>query len=116
MTLRADNSDGVLFSIVICTHDREGLLNRSIRGVLRQQQEATTRSELIVVDSASTDGTAVLLERLTKDFEIQVVRVPVPGLALARNAGIAAANGRYVVFLDDDALPAAGWLSALSNL
>ena len=39
---------------------------------------------------------------------LTVIEEPKPGLSLARNVGAAAARGRFLVYLDDDAVPAKG--------
>jgi glycosyltransferase involved in cell wall biosynthesis len=60
--------------------------------------------ELIVVDNASTDGTGGLLEDLVRNWTIpiRIVQVPSPGASRARNAGIEAARGELLIFIDDD--------------
>jgi len=86
-----------IVSVVIPAYNAAWCLGRSIESVLAQ----TFRDfELIVVDDGSTDGTGAVLVAL--DEEIRVVRKPNGGLSSARNAGIAAAGGRYVAFLDAD--------------
>ncbi len=61
-------------------------------------------TEIIVVDDASGDGTAMLVEKMSKlDTRIRYIRNDTPqGGGGARNTGIAAAHGKYVAFLDDD--------------
>lgn len=59
------------------------------------------------------DCLAVLAEQPFDDYEV-VVRDD-PGLAEARNAGVAAARADKLVFLDDDAVPHADYLAAVSD-
>lgn len=68
--------------------------------------------EVIIVDNGSTDRTPELLAQLSGD--VQVIRnVENRGFAAACNQGARAARGRYVVFLNNDTLPLAGWLTPL---
>ena len=70
--------------------------------------------EVIVVDNASTDDTKAFLSKLGGD--IQIISNPENyGFAKACNQGAAAANGRYLVFLNNDTIPKPGWLRALLN-
>lgn len=93
-----------LVSIVLPTHDRAALLPRAVRSVLTQ---TWADLELVVVDDASSDATpAVLDEVAAGDPRVRVVR---RALSQAggnpdnpRNAGLEAARGEYVGFLDDD--------------
>jgi glycosyltransferase involved in cell wall biosynthesis len=61
-------------------------------------------AELVVVDNGSRDGTAEYLSRIaaTSDIALAAVHEPRPGLAAARNAGLARSRGRLLVFVDDD--------------
>ena len=84
-------------SIVLPTFNRKATLMRAVRSILAQTYAAF---ELIVVDDGSTDGSTDGLERL--DQRIKVLRRTNAGAAAARNAGIAAARGKYLTFLDSD--------------
>jgi glycosyltransferase involved in cell wall biosynthesis len=58
-------------------------------------------SEVIVVDDGNTDPVAPILSDIAGD-KLRVLRIEHGGVAKARNAGIAAANGTHVRFLDAD--------------
>lgn len=92
-----------LISVVIPTHNRSERLRQAIESVRTQGWKDL---EIIVVDDASTDGTPALMEDLSKlEPRIRYIRNTVAlGGGGARNAGIAAARGEYVAFLDDDDL------------
>jgi len=89
-------------TVVIPTLNRWQLLSTgALRSALTQED---VDLEVIVVNDGSTDETAAGLESL-EDERVRVVRHEKPqGLARARNAGIAAARGEWVAFLDDDDL------------
>jgi glycosyltransferase involved in cell wall biosynthesis len=86
-------------SVVLPTRDRAHLVGRAIRSVLAQ----TARDlELIVVDDASTDGTAVVVAAFA-DRRIRALRLDAHGgHGRSRNAGLQAAAGEWVAFLDSD--------------
>jgi glycosyltransferase involved in cell wall biosynthesis len=92
-------------SFVVCTRDRAQLLPRSLDSIAAAlAQKPELPAELVVVDNGSTDGTPQLVHRFRtqKPFPVRLVEERRPGLARARNAGIAAARGRLVAFIDDD--------------
>ncbi len=86
-----------LVSVVIPAYNAAWCVERAIRSALGQDYPHV---EIIVVDDGSTDGTPRILERY--ENEVRVLRKENGGLSSARNAGIAAARGDYVAFLDAD--------------
>ncbi|MFN0158678.1 MAG: glycosyltransferase family 2 protein [Bacteroidota bacterium] len=89
-----------LISIILCTFNRKRTLPAAIDSVLCQTHSDW---ELVIVDDGSRDGTERILKRYAqKEPRIRFIRQSNKGLALARNAGIRLARGRYVTFLDSD--------------
>jgi glycosyltransferase involved in cell wall biosynthesis len=83
-------------TVVITTRDRPALVGRAIDSALAQTLSAI---EVIVVDDAS----APPLRIGHADERLRVLRRgQSTGVCAARNAGLAAAHGRWVTFLDDD--------------
>jgi glycosyltransferase involved in cell wall biosynthesis len=92
-------------SFIVCTRDRAAVLKAcvdSIHAACRAHPAFT--AELVVVDNGSRDGTASYLSAAaaTSDIALTAISEPRPGLAAARNAGLARARGRVLVFIDDD--------------
>jgi glycosyltransferase involved in cell wall biosynthesis len=86
-------------SIVLPTHNRCGIVERSIRSVLHQ---TFTDFELIVVDDASTDETASVVNHIGDPRLIYVQHNSQRGANVARNTGILLAKGKYIAFQDSD--------------
>jgi glycosyltransferase involved in cell wall biosynthesis len=88
-------------TVVIPSRDRLSTLPGTLAGVWRQRD---VRLEVVLIDDGSASGVAAGYERLRSE-RLRVLRNATPrGPAAARNAGIAAARGRWVAFLDDDDL------------
>lgn len=98
--------DTTLISVVMPVHNGAAFLDASIGSVLGQHHR---HLELIVVDDASTDGSAAIIGAYAaRDHRVVPVILPERGGAQrARNAGVAAARGDLVAHLDQDnvALP-----------
>lgn len=90
-----------LVSVVMPAYNAERYIARSIASVLEQTYR---QLELVVIDDHSTDGTLALADAVARtDSRVRVVRLPCNGgVAAARNAGISAARGDYIAFLDSD--------------
>lgn len=100
-------------SVVVATHNRAELLARALKA-LALQTHPSDAFEVVVVADGCSDGT----EDLVRTFQ---QRAPMPVLLLsqrnagpsrARNAGIAAATGEVVLFMDDDLEPAPEFVAA----
>jgi len=87
----------VSVSIIIPTYNHARFLQAAIESALRQTRPAL---EVIVVDDGSTDETPEILTQF--DDRICVRRQENRGPAAARNAGISAARGDFLLFLDSD--------------
>jgi succinoglycan biosynthesis protein ExoM len=100
-----------VLSIVVPTFRREDLLPRLLQAVCHQAASVVQPVELVLVDN-SPEGSArtVPLPGLAR-----YVHEPRSGVARARNRGVAEARGSHVIFLDDDELPAPGWLAAFAQ-
>lgn len=89
-----------LVSVILCTFNRAGLVERAIRSVF---QQTYSRWELVLVDDGSTDGSELTLAQFAKgDDRIVLISRANRGLARSRNDGLALARGEYVAFLDSD--------------
>src|SRR5215217_1494790 len=85
-----------LISVIIPCYNQAKYLGEAIESVLGQ----TYRNfEIIVVDDGSTDDT---VEVAGSYGEVECVEQENRGLAEARNAGVRASKGEYLVFLDAD--------------
>lgn len=104
-------------SVIVCTHMPIVPLAEALASLGRQDM-APNRFEVIVVNN--NPGSSELRDALDTVYRERLsgsgvswreVACPVPGLSHARNAGIAAARGEVLLFLDDDAVAPANWVS-----
>jgi GT2 family glycosyltransferase len=90
-------------SLVICSRDREEQLRRSL-AKLNLSAMSRLGVDLVLVDSASSDGTGAAMAEFgrTAGVPVQVFRAERPGASRARNIGARAARGDVLIFTDDD--------------
>lgn len=100
-------------SVIVCTRNRADLLATCIASVFSDASKVSR--ELVIVDNGSSDGTSELVERLAQGAPIPVTLTheQQPGLSRARNRGLARARGRFMLYLDDDAVVVDGWADGL---
>jgi glycosyltransferase involved in cell wall biosynthesis len=96
-----------LVSVVIPCFNAERYIAATIQSVVAQ---AWPNLEIIVVDDGSSDGSAELIERTFP--EVRLIRQANQGVAVARNTGIAQAQGEWIAFLDADDIWIPGKLHA----
>ena len=89
-----------LLSVIIPVYNSERYLERCLNGILSQ---SVRDMEVICVDDGSTDkSSAVLARHAEKDGRVRVIHRKNRGVSAARNAGLDAAGGRWVSFVDSD--------------
>lgn len=89
-------------SVIIPCFNQAHYLAEAVQSVVEQ---TWTDWELVIVDDGSPDDTAAVALELIKQHpnrRIRVVRQPNGGVARARNAGVTASSGRYILPLDAD--------------
>ncbi len=87
-------------SVIMATYNRAAYLSRSIPSFINQTYQ---NSELIVVDDGSRDGTFEVVYNYMNLYDnIRFIRHSNRKLSLSKNAGIKAAAGKYIAFLDSD--------------
>jgi len=94
------------------TFNRGATIRKSVDHILALDY---SEFELVVVDDGSTDDTAEVLAAI-RDPRLHVVKRKNGGISAARNSGVVAARGKYVLPLDDDDVPGDEWLSTLSQV
>jgi len=102
----------IQISVVVCTYNRAELLNGALKSLLEQSLDPE-RYEIIIVDNVSTDNTPEVVKTFQEMYPkhtITRVYEPRQGLGYARNTGFKNARGRYVAYIDDDAIAGHDWL------
>ena len=95
-------------SVVVPTVDRVALLERTLRGLVAQDD---TEFEAIVVHDGDP-GVRSLLDEWKGRLPLRALQIPERGAVPKRNAGWRAATAPLIAFTDDDCEPAPGWLKA----
>ncbi|MEE1366020.1 MAG: glycosyltransferase, partial [Muribaculaceae bacterium] len=93
-------SEKLLVSIIIPVYNVEKYLLACVNSVINQTYKCL---EIILVDDGSTDSSGRICDECAKlDSRIKVIHKTNGGLSDARNAGIDAAIGDYLAFVDSD--------------
>lgn len=102
-------------AVVIPTMRRLDSLTRALRSVFAQEGVAARLREIVVVDNDPEASSRETVEALRPEAPVPLIWVhaPRPGVATARNTGLAATSAPLIVFLDDDEAASTGWLAAL---
>lgn len=87
-------------SVILPVYNTEKYLPRCLDSLLGQ---TFSDFEILAVDNGSTDGSAAILHKYAqKDSRVRVLSSRPGDVGAARNAGLKAARGRYVMFCDSD--------------
>ena len=111
--MRAERPFGV--TAAICTHNGLGRIAAALEHLSRQRVPVGVRWETLVVDNASSDGTAELVaevwQRLGAPAPLRVSAEPTLGLSFARERSLRDANFEIITLIDDDNLVCEDWIA-----
>lgn len=88
-----------IFSIIIPIYNVEKYLTECIESVLNQSFKSF---EVILVNDGSTDSSGAICDQYKNHPNVKVIHKENGGLSDARNCGIEAATGQYLIFIDSD--------------
>lgn len=87
-------------TVIIPIYNVEKYLKEAIESTINQTH---SNIEIILVDDGSTDNSGIICDEFAKkDTRIKVIHKTNGGLSDARNAGLDATTGKYIMFLDSD--------------
>ena len=94
------DSTGPLVSVIVPVYNVEQYLRECLDSVIGQTY---SNLEIIVVDDGSTDSSGTICDEYkANDPRMRVIHKKNGGLGNARNVGMDAAQGKYIIFLDSD--------------
>ena len=106
----SENEKTPFFSVVIPTYERPEDLRQCLEALSPDNQPEAPSYELIVTDDSRSELCRILVE---KEFpQVSWGKGKQNGPAGNRNAGVARAQGEWIVFIDDDCIAQPGYLSA----
>ena len=88
-----------MFSVVIPLFNSAHTIERTLKSVINQ---TFTNFEIIIVDDGSTDNSIEIINKLTNDIRLKIIKQKNQGVSVARNNGVRNAQYEYIAFLDGD--------------
>jgi glycosyltransferase involved in cell wall biosynthesis len=108
-----ESANKPLISVLVCTYNRAELLGGALQSLVVQTLHKS-RYEVIIVDNNSTDATHEIARDYAGRYDnFKVIREDRQGKSYACNTGIAAARGKYIAFMDDDAKASPDWVERI---
>lgn len=105
----------MFITVILCTRNRADQLTHVLNSFLCLNPPGDAVWEMLIVDNGSTDETPSVIEEFADRLPLRRVWQPEPGLSNARNAGVAAAQGDYICWTDDDVEVDPDWLAAYAR-
>ena len=103
----------VLLSVIVPVYNVEAYLRENLESLVHQDADSY---ELIMVNDGSTDNSYSILEEYASRYPfIRLIDKENGGISSARNAGIKAATGKYLGFIDSDDFVAHNYVSSMVN-
>lgn len=108
-----------LTSIIVCTYNRADFLEGTLGLLLDLTPLPGRPFEVILVDNNSSDATPEVAARVLREHPhaelLRLEHESAQGLSYARNRGIEAARGDFLIFVDDDILVRDPWLQVYQD-
>ncbi len=104
--------DNIEVSVIVPVYNCEEYIGKTLDSIINQDFDSF---EIIVIDDGSTDGGLEVINDKLKDVEIpnEIIHQENAGVSVARNRGIDASKGNYLVFVDADDYVSPNHLSEL---
>jgi len=102
----------MFLSVIIPAYNSKNFLGKALSSIFIQNYEGL---EVIVVDNGSSDGTRGFIKDNYPKVTL-ITNTENKGTSFARNQGIAAAKGEYIMFLDSDAYLKEGFFEKLERI
>src|SRR5208337_1576490 len=111
-------ADALTVTVLICTHNRRALLERTIASLNAARRPREAPVELLVVANACTDDTHAYLEGYARQpggrLPLRWIAEPAPGKSNALNRAYRESLGALVAFVDDDHRVDLGYLEEVA--
>jgi glucosyl-dolichyl phosphate glucuronosyltransferase len=105
---------GPSISLIISTHNRAPALRETLGALGKVKILSDWQAELIVVDNASTDGTAAMIRNAKlANWTVAYLYEPLKGKSNALNAAFRRAQGEIILLIDDDVSVAEDWVEQM---
>ena len=101
-------------SVCIATYRRPSL-RECLASIAEQKLPDNIQLQIIIADNDIVPSAQVLVAEAAVNFNLPIIylHAPANNISLARNAGLDAAQGEWVAFIDDDEIAQPDWLAAL---
>lgn len=104
-----------MISVIVCTYNRDRVLEDTVRSFL-ECRTGGIEHEVLILDNNSTDRTREIGERFAaRHSRVRYLNEPCQGHPHAKNRGIRESCGEIVAFADDDVYFTPGWLEAVRS-
>ena len=102
----------MLITVAICTFNRAESLRLTLDSLTGIQVPGDLSWEIVIINNNSTDHTDDVIGEYVGRLPVRREFEPRPGKSNAQNRAMDVAKGDYIVWIDDDVLVDAGWLTA----
>ena len=99
-------------SVIVPVYNASKYIEETLKSILNQN---FTNFEIIIINDGSTDNSLEIIKKTLKDSKVsnKIINQNNQGVSKARNIGIENAQGKYVIFVDDDDIIAENHISCL---